>query len=552
MDQPSVLPKILPYHLLEEMTDGFSEDRVLGRGTYGKVYLGLHKDGEVIAVKMLRPMLGLDDDQFEKEYHNLEGLRHQNIVRLVGYCNETRREFVSFQGKRVLSEVTHRALCFEFMQNGSLDSCLSDEYSGHDWHTRYAIIKGICKGLQYLHEELKPPIFHLDLKPANVLLDENRVAKIADFGLSRLMGTERTRITASPIGTIGYLPPEYINHRVISNKLDIFSLGVIILKIMAGPAVYSRSAEVSSQEFIDIVHENWRNRLQAASMDALESYCDQIRRCVTIALTCVEVDRHKRPTIGDIVNELNEADIASQFSSASRDSPGSSMDQGRQQTRRTNEEENWEREGRNNVENLFGVVVDDKMLNNMARYRGKPKMREDRAREANILVNEGGKSGDAYRYVHHLVPLFANSGTLCLVYNATGVTLYQVANHDWYGYIGGAPYPTEIGNGQWAAFRHASSLTKGSIAAVVYRGQNKYGTDHDYLLAWCVPSSPYRRNKCYCEIGGVGNFQNGWPSLKKKLDNSHYSSNTKSNGCETKLTMNLGLQPTFTAIIGCC
>jgi serine/threonine protein kinase len=78
----------------------------------------------------------------------------------------------------------------------------TDEYSGHDWHTRYAIIKGICKGLQYLHEELKPPIFHLDLKPANILLDENRVAKIADFGLSRLMGTERTRITASPVGTM--------------------------------------------------------------------------------------------------------------------------------------------------------------------------------------------------------------------------------------------------------------------------------------------------------------------------------------------------------------
>jgi hypothetical protein len=169
--------------------------------------------------------------------------------------------------------------------------------------------------------------------------------------------------------------------------------------------------------------------------------------------------------------------------------------QGRQQTRRTNEHANWEREGRNNVENLFGVVVDDNMLNNMARFRGKPKMREDLAREANILVNEGGKRAYAYLYLHHPVPLFANSGTLCLVYNATGDTLYQVANHDWHGYICGAPYPTEIGNGQWAAFRHAGSLTKGSVAAVVYRGQNKYGTDHDYLLAWCVPSFPYLRNK---------------------------------------------------------
>jgi interleukin-1 receptor-associated kinase 1/coatomer subunit beta' len=74
---------------------------------------------------MLHPMLGVDDEQFEKEYHNLERLQHQNIVRLVGYCNETSREFVSFKGKRVLSEVTHRALCFEYMQHGSIDNCLS-------------------------------------------------------------------------------------------------------------------------------------------------------------------------------------------------------------------------------------------------------------------------------------------------------------------------------------------------------------------------------------------------------------------------------------------
>jgi serine/threonine protein kinase len=90
----------------------------------------LHKDGEKIAVKMLRPMLGIDNEQFEKEYHNLERLQHQNIVRLVGYCNETRREFVSFEGKRVLSEVTHRALCFEYMKNGSLDNFLSGMVHG--------------------------------------------------------------------------------------------------------------------------------------------------------------------------------------------------------------------------------------------------------------------------------------------------------------------------------------------------------------------------------------------------------------------------------------
>ncbi|CAM0948143.1 unnamed protein product [Alopecurus aequalis] len=550
MDQPSVSPRILAYHLLEEMTNGFSEDRELGRGSYGKVYLGMHEDGEKIAVKMLRPMLGLGDEQFEKEYHNLERLQHQNIVRLVGYCNETMRQYVPFEGKRVLSEVTHRALCFEYMQNGSLDNFLSDESSVHDWHTRYAIITEICKGLQYLHEELKPPIFHLDLKPANVLLDENRVAKIADFGLSGLMGAEQTCITTGPIGTIGYLPPEYINRQVISNKFDIFSLGVIILKIMAGPAGYWRSAEISSEEFIDLVHENWRNRLQASSMDALESYCEQIRRCAMIALTCVEVDRHKRPTIGDIINELNETNTISQFLDASQNTTGSSMDQGSQQSHRKKEEKKWNRGGPNNKENLFGAVVDYNMLNKMARYRGKLNMREDRAREALILASEDGKDGQASNYVHGLVPCLVYTGTLCLVYNATGDNLYHVTNHDWYGHIDRALYPTKIGNGQWAAFRHASSsILEHSKAAVVYRGKNKDGEDQDYLLAWWSTRLLFTRNKSYCEIGGVDNFQKNWPGLKKKLNESDYSSNAKSVGCEIQTNIGMRFLPRFTAII---
>jgi serine/threonine protein kinase len=88
-------------------------------------------DGEKIAVKMLRQMLvGLDDEHFEREYHNLERLQHQNIVRLVGYCNETRREFTSHEGRTVLAEVTYRALCFEYMENGSLDNFLSGMMHG--------------------------------------------------------------------------------------------------------------------------------------------------------------------------------------------------------------------------------------------------------------------------------------------------------------------------------------------------------------------------------------------------------------------------------------
>ncbi|KAM0891672.1 hypothetical protein ACQ4PT_026242 [Festuca glaucescens] len=305
---PSVTPRRLSYDLLKEITDGFSEERKLGSGGYGKVYKGVHKDGETMAVKLLYDMPGLDDEQFKREFNNLMCLQHHNIVRLVGYCHDTRQEYVQYNGRLVVADKIYRALCFEYAPNRSLHENLSDEYSGIDWRTRYGIIKGVCDGLKYLHHELKPPMYHLDLKPANVLLDENMVPKVADFGLSRLFGEEQTKITLSSMGTRGYLPPEYIEQNVLSNKFDIFSLGVVIIKVMAGPMGYSKCGEMSSQEFVKLVHENWRTRLQTPPIcePEPEAYYEQVRTCIEIALRCVEVDRHKRPTISYIVDTMNE------------------------------------------------------------------------------------------------------------------------------------------------------------------------------------------------------------------------------------------------------
>uniref|UniRef100_A0ACD5Y344 Uncharacterized protein n=1 Tax=Avena sativa TaxID=4498 RepID=A0ACD5Y344_AVESA len=227
MDQASVP---LSYNLLKEITNDFSEDRKIGSGTYERVYKGVHKDGKTIAVEMLYDMPGLDDVHFKREFNNLKSLHHGNIVRLVGYCHEIRQEYVEFNGNMVAADKLHRALCFEYAHNGSLHENLFDEHNGHDWYTRYGIIKGICNGLKYLHEELKSPMYHLDIKPTNILLDENMLPKVADFGLSRLFGEEQTKITISSIGTHGYLPPEYIEQHVISNKFDIFSLGLVIIK----------------------------------------------------------------------------------------------------------------------------------------------------------------------------------------------------------------------------------------------------------------------------------------------------------------------------------
>jgi len=305
MSDASMEPTVMPLDLLREITNGFSEEQIIGSGSSGKVYWGDH--GKKIAVKNFYDMIGLDDKQFRNEIKNLTRLRHKNIVRLVGYCHDTQKVQVEHGGKLAFAEKTYKVLCLEYLSNGSLDNYLTDECDRYDWHTGYGIIKGICQGLKYLHHELDPPIYHLDLKPANVLLDENMVPRIADFGMARLCGDEHMRAGKNSYGTLGYLPPEFIRSNLVSNKFDIFSLGVIILKIMAGHAGYLDIAEMPSYEFIYLVQTNWTNRLLEI-FNLRRAYSEQVRICIEIGLSCVQEDPYKRPTIQDIVNMLEETE----------------------------------------------------------------------------------------------------------------------------------------------------------------------------------------------------------------------------------------------------
>lgn len=224
-------PTKLSFQLLKEITNNFDPERKIGAGTSGEVYKGVFKDGKVIAVKMLRFMPLSDDKQFQNEFEHLKRLKHQNIVQLVGICDETEEVFVPYEGKIVHAVHIHRALCLEFVPNGGLGKFLSEKDLELNWHTCFRIIQGTCQGLKYLHDLFT---MHFDLKPDNILLDAKMMPKIADFGLSRLLGGENTVRTKTPLGTIGYLPPEFINKQIISKEYDIFSLGIIIKRIVTG------------------------------------------------------------------------------------------------------------------------------------------------------------------------------------------------------------------------------------------------------------------------------------------------------------------------------
>ncbi|GJN04911.1 hypothetical protein PR202_ga22493 [Eleusine coracana subsp. coracana] len=245
LQDPSAKPRALRFQQLKEITNNFSKDRQLGKGGFGIVYKGLLPNGKAVAVKDLI-MSQLQEKQFKREVDNLMKVQHKNIVRFLGYCYESSRQYIEYEAKHVFAESPKMLLCFEYVANGSLDKYINVESCGFDWHKRYKIIKGICHGLHYLHEECQPhgSVIHLDLKPENILLDDRMVPKIADFGISKFFSDQKleTRATIA-IGSLGYMAPEYISANIVSKMADIYSLGVIIMQIITGRRIDVTSCE---------------------------------------------------------------------------------------------------------------------------------------------------------------------------------------------------------------------------------------------------------------------------------------------------------------------
>ncbi|KAG2630466.1 protein DA1-related 1-like isoform X2 [Panicum virgatum] len=301
----------LSLELLSDITDNFSDEREIGRGGFGVVYKGVLENADVVAVKKLVSMPGVNDVQFENEVYHLMMLKHKNIVRFLGYCFETRHLCILHNGRYCFAEMPEKLLCLEYLPNGSLDRHISDESCGLDWHKRYGIIRGICSGLHYLHEESQTntPIIHLDLKPGNILLTNEMVPRIADFGLSRLFGEQQSHIYATNTGgSFGYMAPEYLHKGIITKKSDIFSLGVIVIEIITGRRDTPDSTGLSMPDFIENVLEKWRNRLEDSRCTSLEKSCQQIRRCIEMGLNCVQFDETNRPTVKEIIDSLKRQD----------------------------------------------------------------------------------------------------------------------------------------------------------------------------------------------------------------------------------------------------
>ncbi|CAM0948539.1 unnamed protein product [Alopecurus aequalis] len=291
-------PKALSLSLLKDITKSFSDDNKIGSGGFAVVYKGMLDSGTV-AVKKLFETLDIHEKKFSEEIRCLMKAKHKNIVRFLGYCCDTQGEMVDYEGELVLADVRQRLLCFEYLPQGSLDKKITDASCGLEWRKRYQIIIGICEGLYYLHQK---HILHLDLKPANILLDDNMVPKIADFGISRFFDEKQSGVTTtSMIGTVGYLAPEFYGSRKITCKLDIYSLGIIIIDILTGE---------KGHPDIDNVLDRWRNRLEKSEGD---KQLEQLRVCIDIAIQCTDFNPVKRPDIKHVLGRLGAVESVHDF-----------------------------------------------------------------------------------------------------------------------------------------------------------------------------------------------------------------------------------------------
>ncbi|XP_057826105.2 U-box domain-containing protein 33 [Cryptomeria japonica] len=269
---------------LRAATVDFSDRFKLGEGGYGAVYKGEIKETRV-AVKIMRKE-GLQDlREFQTEMNLLSDIRHPHLVRIVGTCSE------------------RGGIVYEYMTNGSLLDRLSckDASPPLPWHARIRIAAEICSALQYLHSLTPNPILHRDLKPQNILLDENYVCKISDFGIARILPETKSRKTTD------YMDPEYLRSGKFSTKSDIYSMGVIILQILTGKLAFGLVKEV------ELIMQSGKLK-EVLDPSAGEWPSMQTTQLAYFALHCTESDINKRtglePDVMKFLDNLRKFAVA--------------------------------------------------------------------------------------------------------------------------------------------------------------------------------------------------------------------------------------------------
>jgi tRNA A-37 threonylcarbamoyl transferase component Bud32 len=274
------------YDELEKATDGFREE--LGRGSIGAVYKGKINGGEkTVAIKRLEKVLDRGEKNFQAEITIIGQTYHRNLVRLLGFCFDHSR----------------RLLVYEYLKNGTLADLLFTAERRPVWKERIRIALDIARGILYLHEECEACIIHGNITPQNILMDDSWIAKISDFGLSKLLYPDKVRSSMALLShSRGHLAPEWQNNALISIKADIYSFGVVLLEITCCRS--SIKADVSTED--EMILSRWAYQcFVAGQLDMLlkdeHVEYESLERMVKIGLWCVQSDPALRPSIKNVI-----------------------------------------------------------------------------------------------------------------------------------------------------------------------------------------------------------------------------------------------------------
>ncbi|XP_047325043.1 rust resistance kinase Lr10-like [Impatiens glandulifera] len=293
--QNNLIPIRYSYWEIKKMTKRFQYK--LGEGGFGSVYKGTLRSGSIVAIKMLNKAKS-DGQDFMNEVSTLGRIHHVNVVRLIGYCAESSK----------------RALVYDFMPNGSLEKYIfSKEMETPLTNDQiFRISLGVARGIEYLHRGCDMQILHFDIKPHNILLDEDFTPKVSDFGLAKLYPAQDNIVTLTAArGTMGYIAPElfYRNIGGISYKSDVYSFGMMLMEMASNRKNWSSSVSHSSQ----IYYPSWIYKQLSDGTDVeLGNMTNEeakiVRKMMLVALWCIQMKPSDRPPMHRVV-EMLEGDI---------------------------------------------------------------------------------------------------------------------------------------------------------------------------------------------------------------------------------------------------